>query len=287
MLGVNEALRKLKRELELLDAVSVNAEDGYVAMEASNTYFGFRPVEAFFKSQEQCELKASTVDYYRFPGWDTCMFDGKDRMNLGVFMSKEKPKEWERVKSLSEFIEKSKDMLINTYKERAAETVIHFYDSKKKKDEISKFREESLRKGAEWALKPAMEAAEDVNHMLNQVVNVGDKACVEVCSELGGLTVHSGNSKYKEYFLGVTSPKWKVTMNLLAEMPSKVEENHPLVSGVSKNVAFIDLSLPSRQNPEIKMNIRKSSNDPSYVFSIKDSGISEATLQNAINLLLL
>jgi hypothetical protein len=286
MLGVNYAFQQLKKGLELKNTrYPGDSKAGYVAMDAGASY-PFRPVENFLRSKENFGLESSTAENgYRFPEWSACFFDGKDVLNLGAFFSEKKPEEWKRIRSLSKSVENAVEKIVGSHKTIAVEQAVHFYQTKGKKEKIYNDMEK-LKKSATDLLKPVIETAETVNSILNQYVSVGKDARVKISSQLEGLDVY-GEPRDKEFYFGVHPARWNVNMKLSADVPGKIDMDHPLVSGISKNSDYIKLFLPKTSDPEIVINISKTGAEPNYRFNLKDSGVSENALKEAVDLLML
>jgi hypothetical protein len=277
MLGANEALRRLKDELDLVDAQAILDSKAYVAMSARNPYLNFRPLSAYLRSEEYFELVATTPRF-EYP---KSKFDEQDELGFGNYMARDKPKDWTTIKERYTFLLTRIEETIKPYQDAARKVRYHWYNKNR-----TMAARHKIYSDANDALSRFKQIANSITEMMRQKVQLTDKAFIEISAEGGGLFINYPH-RGKTYVPDVSPPSWRLSLRLVASMPTQVDEAHPLVAGVSNNLDSIKLSIPP-EDPSIVTRIAKDKKkDPIYEFKVKDSGVDEQTLKSIIKFLLI
>lgn len=278
MIGINEALQELKVGLDLVDAQAVpSSSKDFVAMSARNSYYNFRSLGVYLDRLDTPFELVATTPQFSYP-------NKQDPLGFDSYIETYKPEEWNAFKKQYNFILTDMNEKIKPFKHAAGEVRGHWWSNKDKIYE----RRMKIRSYAENALLPLKQKAEDLCQLITQKVEVGDSAILEISAAAGDSYVASPNSWYMDTnYVPDISMYWELRSRLSVSMPSKVKKTHPLVVGVSNNLASIELSMPVN-DPSIVVNIETDKKkDPIYQFELKDRGVEKETLKNMMNLLLI
>jgi hypothetical protein len=275
---VNEVLMRLKDELDLKDAHTI-VSDGYVVMSATNPYFR-HTLHTFLQAEENFKLVAvsNKIKYYSFDGTE---FNEQDRLGFCRYMKNYKPEDWAIIKEQFASISKRVKETLILYRNKLREVpYLQYYD-----EEISDMADKIFSRATK-EINEINQAAKSLAEKIPQKVILTDRASVEISEELCELRVGLASTLEGTYTLEESQPlEWLLNLKLTALMPTQVDEKHPLVDGVSRNLASIELSIPN--NPSIITRIERIIQGayPTYSFKLKEP-INEQAIQSMINLLL-
>jgi len=284
MIGVNYALKRLKKELELTDVEVVESnERDYVAMIGYSPVLIFRPVSAYLQRGEHFGLTAVTPQFkYTFSRRYNPLSDSweeYDPLKLITYMQRYKPEDWKTItKHLNSILHNLPDG--HTFS---------FY--------IATYNSYMKREACEYGKKLEKEAAplkpiqESITSMIRQKVSLTDRAFIEISVEEGEGSLGWYTRELKDYLevtikVGVNEPYWLISSKLVASMPTSIDNTHPLIAGISNTQDRIELSVPP-ENPSIIASIQKDKKDPIYHIKMRSSGVDEEALETMIKLLLI
>jgi hypothetical protein len=251
-------------------------------MRARNPYFNFRSLSAILRAKEHFGLIATTPEFSYPKDWEGYGLNEEDPLGFRSYMERYKPKDWATIKEQSAFILSHIGEVIKPYQDEARRVRYHWYD----KDGTFNARKK-IQLDADKALFSLKQSAMSLANIMAQKVQLADNAFVEISAEVKGFRVNSPYYYEKEYVLTVSKPEWILSSKLSASMPCQIDEAHPLVAGVSNDLASVDLFMPV-DDPSIAVNIRRGENrNPVYLFKLKDSGVDKQLLDDMINLLLI
>jgi len=281
---VNEVLMRLKDELDLKDAHTI-VSDGYVVMSATNPYFR-HTLHTFLQAKENFKLVAASnkITLLKYSSFGGTGFNEQDRLGFCRYMKNYKPEDWAIIKEQFASISRRMKETIDLYCRKLWEVPYHWYYKRKTFNESVKILSDAIKE-----INKINQAAKSLAEKIPQKVLLTNRASVEISEELYGLIVRLTSSPVdeKKYTLEESQPlEWLLNLKLTALMPTQVDEKHPLVDGVSRNLASIELSIPNN-NPSIITRIERSIQGayPTYSFKLKGP-INEQAIQSMINLLL-
>ncbi|MFH1229237.1 MAG: hypothetical protein V1678_02315 [Candidatus Aenigmatarchaeota archaeon] len=268
-LGLNETLSILADKIKPIEIFPVNSPGSYYTVGAENDFFDARPLNAYLESKEQVGLIAST-ESVKFKHGSECDFNGIDKLRLGKHMMDQIDGRWQKLSKYDDELLESVEELQKAFD--------------KTKGIKGKFDRRNMAEDYVAKLRKTQELSDKFKGLITQKAYVGNKAYVDISVDTDGFknTFEGAGPSWKP----VPIPEWYLTSKLTASLPNKIKE-HPLITGISENLDYVSISVPS-ENPDIIATIRSDGNPrtPSYEFQVKRTGVDKKNLNSLLKAVL-
>ena len=286
MIGTNEALREIKKQLDLPDP-STYSEDGKAIMRENSKYFHFVPLNSFLKSNKSFGfgIVAKTRTQYYGP-IDKLGSRKDDDLGLIRFIDEYYPGKMDAIMFKTSRIIKKAETKLKPLQDESSK--IEYSKLKWIKREGIDDARWNIKRRAELLINGGLKTdLDDLKLNLSPTVNLSEEANLKVSSEFDfGVSRPQRYPMERVYKPALEIESLSVKSELTASIPTKIDENHPLVKGLADNLYSVTLSIPA-ENPEIIATVTDTSSDPYYEFELKESGIERKNLKDMIRLLLM